>query len=152
MLSTHPPPEQIIIRQLSPPSADLSCFSQGDGIQEPQDFQRHFFRKKREWVDADDLGEGFGEVRELREATHGENAFEDDFSFGMWGGGKGGPEGGDGGSFGHWKGVEGLDEGRRERGRSQQDRGPNEREAEAAKNNTFSLLLAYMRTCVVTTQ
>ena len=46
----------------------------------------------------------------MGEATHGQDAFEDDFSFGMRRGGEGGPEGGDGRSFGHGEGVEGLAE------------------------------------------
>jgi hypothetical protein len=62
MLSAHTTPKKIIVREGFPLFGYLSGFAEGDCVEVAEDAEADFAREEGEWVDADDLGEGFGEV------------------------------------------------------------------------------------------
>jgi hypothetical protein len=62
MLSAHTTPEKIIVREGFPLFGYLGGFAEGYGVEVAEDAEADFTGEEGEWIDADDLREGFGEV------------------------------------------------------------------------------------------
>lgn len=60
MLTTHSSPEEIVVCETLPLLGDLSGFAERDCIEVAEDAKADFAREKREWIYANDLGQGFG--------------------------------------------------------------------------------------------
>ena len=72
VLSTHPPPEEVIVSQGFPALGDLGGAAEGDGVEVPEDAHVDLAGEERERVDTDDLVERVGELGELGAADGGE--------------------------------------------------------------------------------
>ena len=80
MLLADSAPKNIIVCELTPGPTDLSGATERDGVEIAKDFECHLAREDGERVEADEQVQLFGKRRELGEAAHREDAFEDDFA------------------------------------------------------------------------
>lgn len=101
-------PENVVICESTPSSTHLCCSTEGNGVEMCEDLEGYFAGENGEGVDADELAELFGEEGELREAAHGKDAPEDEFSSGVRRGGEAGPDRVDRFTLLHGKRIQGL--------------------------------------------
>lgn len=66
VLAAHSPPEKVVIGQRLPGLRDLSGTSKRDCVEVSENAKRDLAGKQREGVDADDLVQRVGQVRQLR--------------------------------------------------------------------------------------
>jgi hypothetical protein len=68
VLSAHPAPEEVIVRERLPRFVDLRRAAEGDGVEVAEDAEVDLAGQEGEGVDADDLVQRVGQVRQLRAA------------------------------------------------------------------------------------
>ena len=108
MLFAYPAPEDVVVGEGAPASADLGSSAERGGVEQGEDLEGYFAGKDDKGVYADEMAELFCEEGQLGEAAHGEDAAEDELPVGVGRGGEAGPDGADGFAFADWEGVQGL--------------------------------------------
>lgn len=96
MLLADPPPEDVVVGEAPPLAAHLSGAAQGGCIEIAKNLEQNLARKDGEWVDADEVGELFGQEGELGETAHSEEPMKNEGATGMGGRRKVGPDDRDG--------------------------------------------------------
>lgn len=76
MLLAHSVPNNVVVGQAPPAPADLSSLTQRGCVEETENPEAKLWWQSREEVDLDQVANGSGDVRQLREAALGEDALE----------------------------------------------------------------------------
>ena len=103
-------PEDVIIGEALPQSADLGGAAEGGRVEIAENLKGDFVREDGEGVYPDQMRELLGEEGELGEAAHGEQAVEDEGPARVGRGREVGPDGADGDTVLDGEGVECLED------------------------------------------